>query len=69
MSAPSEKIVTASVTVLFDPLLYPPPVGQTLLVVNPGGVLTKSTWYEGAMAWGYLPKIPDSVKLRHSQKS
>jgi len=68
MTHPSEKITTAQVTELFDPLIHPPPQGTTLLVINPGGVLTKSTWYDGAMAWGYLPKIPQSVKDRHSPK-
>jgi len=59
---------TAKVTELYDPLVYPPPRGQTLLVINEGGVLIKSQWYDGAMAWGYLPKIPMSVKLRHNPK-
>ena len=64
----SEKITTAQVTELFDPLTHTPPEGTMLLVVNPGGVLHKSTWYDGAIAWGYLPQIPMSVKLRHSPK-
>ncbi len=68
MTTPSDKPPTAQVTELFDPEIHPPPAGETLLVINPGGVLTKSTWYDGAMAWGYLPRIPQSVKLRHSQK-
>lgn len=57
---------TAAVTELFDPEINPPPIGETLLVINDGGVLIKSPWYPGAMAWGYLPRIPESVKLRHS---
>ena len=57
---------TAEVTELFDPLIKPPPKGQTLLVINNGGVLIKSQWYDGALAWGYLPKIPKSVKDRIS---
>lgn len=59
---------TARVTELFDPLIYPPPKAQTLLVINEGGVLIKSPWYDGALAWGYLPQIPESVKLRHQRK-
>ena len=64
----SDKPPTASVTELYDPLINPPPRGETLLVVNPGGVLHRSTWYDGAMAWGYMPKIPQSVKDRHNPK-
>lgn len=62
------KPPTAPVTELFDPLINPPPAGVTLLVINDGGVLIKSPWYDGAMAWGYLPQIPMSVKLRHQRK-
>lgn len=64
----NDPVKTAPVTELFDPLLFPAPAGQTLLVVNEGGVLHKSQWYDGAIAWGYLPKIPESVKLRHQQR-
>jgi hypothetical protein len=53
---------------LFDPLVYPPPAGASLLVINPGGVLTISQWYEGALAWGKKPKIPATVKARLTQK-
>jgi hypothetical protein len=49
---------------LFDPLVHPPPVGASLLVINPGGVLTISQWYEGALAWGRKPKVPATVKAR-----
>ena len=59
---------TAPVAELFDPEIHPPPRGTTLLVINQGGVLIKSTWFNGAMAWGYLPQIPQSVKNRHSPK-
>ena len=67
MTTPSDIIKTAPVTVLFDPLIYPPPVGMMLLVINEGGVLIKSQWYAGAMAWGYLPQIPETVKKRHQR--
>ena len=66
MTHPAPDIKTAKVAELFDPLVHTPPVGAMLLVINPGGVLTKSTWYKGALAWGYLPKIPQSVKDRMS---
>lgn len=59
-------VQTAAVAEMFDPEIHPPPKGVTLLVVNPGGVLSKSTWYEGALAWSYLPQIPQSVKQRVS---
>lgn len=68
MTHPSEKITTVPVTELLDPEIHPPPRGEPLLVINPGGVLHRSQWYDGAMAWGHLPKIPMSVKNRHSPK-
>lgn len=37
-----------------------------MLVCNPGGVLHKSMWYEGAIAWGPMPVLPQSVKNRMS---
>jgi hypothetical protein len=55
---------TESVTTLYDPLLVPPPVGVSLLLINEGGVLIIGQWYPGALAWGYKPRIPDSVKAR-----
>lgn len=51
---------------LFDPLVNPPPLGVSLLVITEGGVLIISNWYNGAIAWGYKPKIPKSVKERQS---
>lgn len=59
---------TAPVTELFDPLLHPPPRGASLLLINEGGVLVIGQWYDGALAWGYKPKIPQSVKDRTSRK-
>jgi hypothetical protein len=50
--------------VLFDPLLRPAPKGETLLLINEGGVLIQGTWYPGALAWGRKPRIPQSVKER-----
>jgi hypothetical protein len=51
---------------LFDPKINPPPKDKSLLVINEGGVLIISMWYEGALAWGFKPKIPKSVKERLS---
>jgi len=68
MSESAHLIKTAPVTVLFDPLIYPPPAGTLLLVINEGGVLIKSHWYSGALAWGYLPQIPETVKQRNQRK-
>ena len=47
---------------LFDPAIYPPPKGVSLLLINNGGVLIVGQWYEGALAWGYKPSIPQTVK-------
>ena len=49
---------------LFDPLLVAPPIGVSLLIINEGGTLIVSPWYAGALAWGYKPKIPLTVKAR-----
>lgn len=62
----NDKPKTAPVTELFDPLIHQAPKGETLLIIQEGGVLIKSQWYDGALAWGYLPKIPKSVKDRIS---
>ena len=50
--------------VCFDPLEVPPPRGELLWVVGPGMVGNKSPWYDGAIAWARLPRVPDSVKKR-----
>ena len=47
---------------LFDPQIYEPPTGVNLLLVNEGGVLIQGPWYKGALAWGYKPVLPKSVK-------
>ena len=62
----NDKPTTVHATELFDPLIKPAPKGATLLIIQEGGVLIKSQWYEGAIAWGYLPKIPQTVKDRIS---
>lgn len=61
---PKDTIQTAEVTELFDPLLKAAPRGTPLLLINEGGVLIKGHWYDGVLAWGYLPRIPKSVKDR-----
>jgi len=48
---------------LFDPLVKPPPSGD-LLIINEGGALKICPWYEGALAWGLKPVIPQTVKDR-----
>lgn len=47
-----------------DPEIDPPPVGESLLILNPGGVLHISSWYKGAMAYANKPVVPESVKAR-----
>jgi hypothetical protein len=49
---------------LFDPAVHVPPRGVNLLLINEGGVLIIGTWYKGALAWGYKPVIPATVKAR-----
>lgn len=49
---------------MLDPWLHEPPRGQTLLLINEGGVLSKGPWYDGALAWAPLPRIPATVKAR-----
>lgn len=68
MTTPNDKPITAPVTELFDPLERKAPRGETLLIITEGNVLIKSQWYDGARAWGYLPKIPQSVKNRYSPR-
>jgi hypothetical protein len=60
----NERHLTNPDWVMFDPLINPPPVGEPLMVLNEGGVLHMSKWYEGAMAWCYKPVVPASVKER-----
>lgn len=49
---------------LFDPLVHEPPRGVNLLLINEGGVLIVGPWYAGAQAWGFKPRVPQSVKDR-----
>lgn len=55
---------TRAVVELHDPEVFPPPRGVRLLLINECGVLIQGPWYEGALAWGYKPRIPDSVKRK-----
>lgn len=55
---------TRAAVELHDPELFPPPRGVRLLLINECGVLIQGPWYEGALAWGYKPRIPDSVKRK-----
>jgi len=54
--------------VLQDPVLNPAPRGVNLILVNEGGSLITGQWYEGAIAWGLKPKLPETVKARLTQK-
>ena len=60
-------VLTAEVSVCFDPEIVPPPRGQTIWVVGPGNSGYKGLWYEGAIAWAHIPKLPASVKARQEQ--
>lgn len=62
------KHPTRSESVLFDPEIHKPPRGVSLLLINEGGVLITGQWYAGALAWGYKPKIPATVKARLTEK-
>lgn len=64
---PKDTILTAQVTEMYDPLIYPPPRGVPLLVSTPGECTIKSPWFTGCIAWGYLPKLPESVKARQRE--
>jgi hypothetical protein len=59
---------TAQVTELYDPFLVTPPSGD-LLCINPGGVLIVGPWRVGYLAWGYKPRIPETVKNRIRESS
>lgn len=54
---------------LFDPQIKPPPLGVSLLMINPGGVLIVGPWCEGSIAWGYKPRIPETVKRRMDRET
>lgn len=49
---------------MYDPVLFPPPLGEDLLLINPGGVLIKGKWTPDCQCWMHYPKIPQSVKAR-----
>jgi hypothetical protein len=68
-SRPQDTIITAEVTELFDPEIHPPPRGVMLLVTTPGGCTIKAKWFAGCIAWGYIPKLPESVKARQRAKA
>ena len=63
------NVPTAEHWECFDPEIYPPPRGATLWVVNQGGSGYKGLFYEGAIAWAYLPRLPASVKARQDEKT
>lgn len=59
---------TAQVTELYDPEIHPPPRNKHLLLINPGGVLIIGFWFDGCLAWGFKPRIPQSVKDRNVKR-
>jgi hypothetical protein len=66
---PKDAIITAPVAELLDPEIHTPPKGVQLLVVTRGGVIIKAPWASDCIAWGYLPKLPESVKARQLAKA
>ena len=66
---PKDTIITAPVAELLDPEIHTPPKGVQLLVVTKGGVVIKAPWAADCIAWGYLPRIPESVKAREREKA
>lgn len=64
----TEKIPTAPVTELYDAALFPPPKARKLVVASKYGVTTVGTFQPGFhVAWGYMPKLPATVKERISK--
>ena len=62
------KHPTAPAAELFDPEIKPPPKnGEHLLLINPGGVLIIGPWHAGCLAWGFKPRIPQTVKDRQGE--
>lgn len=49
---------------LKDPHIEIPPTGVDLQVVTSGGILTTGPWRDDYIAWGFRPKLPQSVKDR-----
>jgi hypothetical protein len=66
---PQDTIITAQVSELLDPEMHTPPKGVQLLVVTRGGVVIKAPWAADCIAWGYLPRIPESVKARERERA
>lgn len=55
---------------MFDPEKFPPPQGgESLLLINAGGVLIIGPWHDTCLAWAKKPVIPDSVKARETAKA
>lgn len=51
-----------------DPDIHPPPRAQSMLLLNPGGVLIVGNWTDDCLAWCPKPKIPKSVKDKMTRR-
>lgn len=51
-----------------DPEVEPPPRAQSMLLLNPGGVLIVGPWTDDCIAWCPKPKVPAALKAKISAK-
>lgn len=60
------NIPTAETVVLYDASLFPPPANALKLLVHSVYGVTSVGQFDPNfhVAWGYMPKVPDSVKAR-----
>lgn len=65
---PDPDQLTTDALMFLDPDIYPPPRAQSMLLLNPGGVLIIGTWSDDCLAWCPKPKIPASVKAKMSAR-
>lgn len=64
---PDPDHLTTSELMFRDPDIDPPPRAQSMLLLNPGGVLIVGNWTDDCLAWCPKPKIPASVKAKMSK--
>lgn len=56
---------TSSELMFRDPVEHQPPLGQSMILLTPGGTMTVGQWDPRvAVAWAPKPKIPSSIKAR-----